>query len=192
VEAHRLYCDVTVNKFKYEHSKDAIESLEQSISLNPYFSEAHILLGQLYIHTGSDIKMLTDNFQNNGIKLVKRFVLLDLSFITKVQNGIQLLQVWGTVSDKRTSWEAWIAWARVSLFLSPLIQVRYCISRQKQRPGLNRPLEVARSLSSVLDSFIEINCSKKKSWWSGTMSFASVASTVLSNLLGDYVDGRPT
>ncbi|XP_010067028.2 uncharacterized protein LOC104454024 [Eucalyptus grandis] len=72
---------------------DAVERrLRESIEKNPFIGEPRVVLGQLYLGKG-------------------RYEEAE----TEAEAGLRLLLEWGTPWDKRMSWEAWVAWARVLL-----------------------------------------------------------------------------
>jgi len=90
VESLKIYNDVVLNKILPQFSNEAITLLNQAIKHNPYFPESHIYLSQLYLQN-KDWQLATDH----------------------AIAGLKLLQEWGISSDKRVSWETWIAWGRV-------------------------------------------------------------------------------
>lgn len=68
------------------------ELLVGCIEKNPYVGEPYVVLSQVYLTQG--------RFEE-----AKR----------QAETGLILLLQWGSAWDKRTSWEGWIAWARVLL-----------------------------------------------------------------------------
>lgn len=73
-------------------SERAEELLVGCIEKNPFVGEPHVVLAQVYLSSG--------RFEEGEREAVK---------------GLTLLLEWGSPWDKRTSWEGWIAWARVLL-----------------------------------------------------------------------------
>ncbi|KDP40469.1 hypothetical protein JCGZ_24468 [Jatropha curcas] len=72
---------------------DKVEELLLScVEKNPFVGEPHVLLGQIYLGKG-------------------RFEEAE----RQAERGLMLMLEWGSTWDKRTSWEGWIAWARVLL-----------------------------------------------------------------------------
>ncbi|KAK3422037.1 hypothetical protein EUGRSUZ_G02595 [Eucalyptus grandis] len=72
---------------------DAVERrLRESIKKNPFIGEPRVVLGQLCLGKG-------------------RYEEAEM----EAEAGLRLLLEWGTPWDKRMSWEAWVAWARVLL-----------------------------------------------------------------------------
>ncbi|KAL3510173.1 hypothetical protein ACH5RR_029574 [Cinchona calisaya] len=70
----------------------AEELLIRAIEKNPFVGEPHVVLGQIYLSKG--------RFEE-GEK--------------EVEKGLRMILEWGSPWDKRTSWEGWVAWARVSV-----------------------------------------------------------------------------
>lgn len=73
-----LKCETLLNKLK------------QSIELNPFIAEPHVVSAQLYSDLG--------DFDNA---------------LMSAESGLKLFCEWGTCWDKRMGWPAWIAWTRV-------------------------------------------------------------------------------
>ena len=86
--AIELYWDVVSNNA--HSSEDALEKLQMSSELNPWFFECHVLLAQKYLHRN----------ENERAKAA-------------VDRAIELQVAWGTAYDKRMSFPAWVAWTRV-------------------------------------------------------------------------------
>ncbi|GMY18582.1 hypothetical protein FCV25MIE_13821 [Fagus crenata] len=80
----------------YDMSKRGLERAEdlllRSIEKNPFVGEPHVVLAQVYLTKG-------------------RFEEAE----RVAERGVTLLLEWGSPWDKRTSWEGWVAWARVLL-----------------------------------------------------------------------------
>jgi len=74
-------------KFWIWHSE---KLLKQVITLNPFVGEPHVILSQIYIQKKEFQKAAEHS-----------------------QEGLKLLQIWGSAWDKRISWEGWIAWCKV-------------------------------------------------------------------------------
>jgi len=91
IRALDLYWHVCCNSANMEY-KQIETSLKSCVELNPFFSEPHILLAELYVQ-----KAQFENAESEALE------------------GLRLLTLWGSVADKRISWEGWIAWARVLL-----------------------------------------------------------------------------
>ncbi|KAL5543019.1 hypothetical protein UlMin_010729 [Ulmus minor] len=70
----------------------AEELLLKCVEKNPFIGEPHVVLGQVYLAKG-------------------RFEEAE----KEAEKGLILMLEWGSPWDKRTSWEGWIAWARVLL-----------------------------------------------------------------------------
>ena len=68
------------------------ELLLGSIEKNPFFGEPYVVLSQVYLTKGE-----YEEAEKHAEK------------------GLTLLLEWASPWDKRTSWEGWIAWARVLL-----------------------------------------------------------------------------
>ncbi|CDP16986.1 unnamed protein product [Coffea canephora] len=68
----------------------AEELLIRAIEKNPFVGEPHVVLGQIYLSKG--------RFEE-GEK--------------EAQKGLRMILEWGSPWDKRMSWEAWVAWARL-------------------------------------------------------------------------------
>ncbi|KAF8021771.1 hypothetical protein BT93_G2030 [Corymbia citriodora subsp. variegata] len=95
VEARDKYWEAACEASKSggaEHY-DAVERrLRESIEKNPFVGEPRVVLGQLCLGQG-------------------RYEEAE----KEAEAGLRLLLGWGTPWDKRMSWEAWVAWARVLL-----------------------------------------------------------------------------
>ncbi|KAI6676742.1 hypothetical protein NL676_037538 [Syzygium grande] len=95
IEARDKYweavCDMS--KFGGAEHYDAVErSLRESIEKNPFVGEPRVVLRQLCLGIGR-------------YEEAER----------EAEAGLRLLLEWGSPWDKRMSWEAWVAWARVLL-----------------------------------------------------------------------------
>ncbi|XP_030544452.1 uncharacterized protein LOC115750958 [Rhodamnia argentea] len=66
--------------------------LRESVEKNPFVGEPRVVLGQVYLGEGR-------------YEEAER----------EAEAGLRLLLEWGSPWDKRTSWEGWVAWARVLL-----------------------------------------------------------------------------
>ncbi|CAN1254861.1 hypothetical protein LINPERPRIM_LOCUS8793 [Linum perenne] len=90
IEARELYWEA-VSK-KGTELEEAEELLVKSIERNRFVGEPHVVLAQLYLSEG-------------------RFEEAE----REAKTGLRLILEWGSPWDKRTSWEGWVAWARVLL-----------------------------------------------------------------------------
>jgi len=83
--AIELYWDV-VSNHEYS-SENAVDKLQMSSELDPWFFECHILLAQKYLHRN----------ENERAKAA-------------ADRAMELQIAWGTAYDKRMSFPAWVAW----------------------------------------------------------------------------------
>lgn len=90
--ARDLYWEVVCAVSQDADPASAEQQLHQTVTLNPFIAEPHVLLAQTYL-----------NAQRWDDALAEARLALDL------------LAQWGTSWDKRLSWEAWVAWSRVLL-----------------------------------------------------------------------------
>lgn len=91
IVARDLYCEAVIGNNNVSSEK-AEELLKGSIEKNPFVGEPYVLLSQVYLSEG-------------------RYEEAE----KEAERGLTLLLGWGSPWDKRTSWEGWIAWARVCL-----------------------------------------------------------------------------
>jgi len=87
-EARDLYWQVVCAAS--DDAERADELLRAAIRANPFVAEPHVLLAQTLIGRG-------------------RFA----DALDEARTALDVLARWGTSWDKRLSWEAWVAWARV-------------------------------------------------------------------------------
>ncbi|KAL3731820.1 hypothetical protein ACJRO7_028650 [Eucalyptus globulus] len=95
IEARDKYWEAVceVNESGGPGHYDAVERrLRESIEKNPFVGEPRVVLGQLCLGQG-------------------RYEEAERA----AEAGLRLLLEWGNPWDKRTSWEGWVAWARVLL-----------------------------------------------------------------------------
>ncbi|KAL3731811.1 hypothetical protein ACJRO7_028642 [Eucalyptus globulus] len=95
IEARDKYWEAVceASKFRGTEHYDAVEhKLRESIKKNPFVGEPRVVLGQLCLGKGR-------------YEEAER----------EAEAGLRLLLGWGSPWDKRMSWEAWVAWARVLL-----------------------------------------------------------------------------
>ncbi|KAL0408999.1 UNVERIFIED_CONTAM: hypothetical protein Sradi_1834300 [Sesamum radiatum] len=91
IVARDLYWEAVCNTAEMGLER-AEEMLLRSVEKNPFVGEAHVVLGQIYLGKGS-------------------FEAAEKA----AERGLRLMLEWGSPWDKRTSWQGWIAWARVLL-----------------------------------------------------------------------------
>ncbi|KAF7826064.1 TPR1-like protein [Senna tora] len=91
IQARDMYWEAICNEKGLEMERIE-ELLIASIDKNPYVGEPYVALSQIYLTKG-------------------RFEEAE----KVAEKGVTLLLEWGSPWDKRTSWEGWIAWARVLL-----------------------------------------------------------------------------
>jgi hypothetical protein len=91
-EARDLYWQVVREESASGVGESAQRHLREATSLNPFIAEPHVLLAQMHLNAQRWDDALGE-----------------------AASAIDLLAQWGTSWDKRLSWEAWLAWARVLL-----------------------------------------------------------------------------
>jgi len=89
-EARDLCWQVVSDPELQEEPGRAEELLSRAVERNPFVAEPHVLLAQLHVGRGRWDDALRE-----------------------ARAALALLAQWATTWDKRLSWEAWIAWARV-------------------------------------------------------------------------------
>ncbi len=89
-EARDLYWQVVIEESDAANPERAERLLRDAIARNPFVGEPHVLLAQALIAQARWDEALAE-----------------------ARAALDLLAAWGTPWDKRLSWEAWIAWARV-------------------------------------------------------------------------------
>ncbi|KAK6931781.1 hypothetical protein RJ641_003574 [Dillenia turbinata] len=91
--ARDLYWEAVCSEVRGEKEMEKVEKLLlESVGMNPYVGEPHVVLGQLYLSQGR-------------YEEAER----------EAERGLVLLLEWGSPWDKRMSWEGWVAWTRVLL-----------------------------------------------------------------------------
>jgi len=90
IKARDLYWKVIVEHRASSEAENAEKLLKQVITLNPFVGEPHVILSQIYIQKKEFQKAEEHS-----------------------QEGLKLIQIWGSAWDKRISWEGWIAWCKV-------------------------------------------------------------------------------
>ncbi|CAN0908984.1 hypothetical protein LINGRAHAP2_LOCUS25576 [Linum grandiflorum] len=88
IEARELYWEAVCKKGTEVEAAE--ELLVKSIEKNRFVGEPHVVVAQVYLGQG-------------------RFEEAE----REAEIGLRLILEWGSPWDKRTSWEGWIAWARV-------------------------------------------------------------------------------
>ncbi|OWM72646.1 hypothetical protein CDL15_Pgr013114 [Punica granatum] len=98
IEARDLYWEAVCGTYSSKKGANsdrlgiAEELLLRSIEKNPFVGEPHVVLAQVYLGRG-------------------RFEEAE----REAERGLRMMLEWGSPWDKRTSWEGWVAWARVLL-----------------------------------------------------------------------------
>ncbi|MEW6270941.1 MAG: DUF6817 domain-containing protein [Thermodesulfobacteriota bacterium] len=89
-EARDLYWQVVCEASERDDAERAEELLRAATRANPFVAEPHVLLAQLALG-----RRRWDDA------------------LVEARTALEILGAWGTSWDKRLSWEAWVAWARV-------------------------------------------------------------------------------
>ncbi|KAF6153387.1 hypothetical protein GIB67_003577 [Kingdonia uniflora] len=91
IDARDLYWEAICDGGRDHLGLDRVEELLlKCIEKNPFIGEPHVVLSQAYLTKG--------RFEEGD---------------GEAEKGLRLLLEWGSPWDKRTSWEGWVAWARV-------------------------------------------------------------------------------
>jgi len=90
IRARDLYWQVSTEFYSSAHADTALKLLQEAVELNPFVAEFYISLGQIFLQ------------KNDWEKALESAL-----------HALKMLQEWGIAYDKRITWEAKVAWARV-------------------------------------------------------------------------------